>query len=203
MRPDFDELVGDIAPEDRERLLRAHELLLAAGPPPELPPALEQPPERPKRSEIAYFPRRRWAAAALAAAAIAALAFGGGYLIGNSGGGGSFATHAVVKMRGTAAAPTGAEASLQLGNRDEAGNWPMIVNVSNLRTLAKGGYYNLYLTKRGRPVVLCGSFIYRSPRESVHFTEPYQLAHFDGWVVTEQPPRHHEPGRIVLTSERI
>ena len=35
MRPDFDELVGtDLAPGERERLERVHELLVAAGPPP-------------------------------------------------------------------------------------------------------------------------------------------------------------------------
>lgn len=203
MRPDFDELVGDVAPDERERLRRAHDLLLAAGPPAELPPSLERLPEHATRSEIAYFPRRRWAAAAVAAAAVAAAAFGGGYLAGHNGGGGKFATRAVVKMRGTPAAPTGAQATLELGQRDSAGNWPMLVNVSNLRKLPHGGYYNLYLTKNGRPVVLCGSFIYTPKRISIRFTEPYQLAHFDGWVVTEQPPRHREPGRVVLATSRV
>ena len=37
--PSFDELVGgDLEPAERERLLRVHELLVAAGPPPELSP---------------------------------------------------------------------------------------------------------------------------------------------------------------------
>ena len=36
--PSFDDLVGDdLAPAERERLLRVHELLIQAGPPPELP----------------------------------------------------------------------------------------------------------------------------------------------------------------------
>ena len=37
--PDFDALVGaDVPGEERDRLRRAHELLVAAGPPPELAP---------------------------------------------------------------------------------------------------------------------------------------------------------------------
>ena len=44
MTPDFDELVGnDLGSEERDRLRRAHELLVAAGPLPELPPSLADP----------------------------------------------------------------------------------------------------------------------------------------------------------------
>jgi hypothetical protein len=74
----------------------------------------------------------------------------------------------------------------------------MIVNVSGLRDLPKGGYYNLYLTKKGKPVVLCGSFVVSGDRTTVNYTEPYTLKHFDGWVVTRQDPGHHEPGPVVL-----
>jgi len=197
---DFDELVGNVAPEERERLRRTHDLLVAAGPPPELPPSLEQPPARPTRSEIAYFPRRRWAAAAVAAAALAAIAFGGGYLIGHSGGRGEFASPRIVKMHRTDAAPVGAQASLKLGEPDRAGNWPMLVNVSELRELPKGGYYALYLTRNGKPVAPCGTFVVSGQRTSLRFSEPYELSRFDGWVVTEQSPGHHEPGRAVLTT---
>jgi hypothetical protein len=197
---DFDELVGEVGPEERERLLRTHELLLAAGPPPELSPSLEQPPARPKRSEIAYFPRRRWAAAAVAAAAVAAVAFGAGYLVGHAPGRGELASPRIVKMHRTDAAPAGAQASLKLGKRDAAGNWPMEVNVSNLRTLPKGGYYVLYLTRNGQPVAPCGSFLVEGERTSLRFTEPYELSRFNGWVVTEQRPGQHEPGRVVLTT---
>jgi hypothetical protein len=200
--PEFEDLIGgDLAPRERERLRRAHDLLVAAGPPPELPPSLENPPVRATRSEIAYFPRRRWAAVAVAAAAAAAAAFGGGYLVGHNGGGnGAFAAPRIVKMHRTAAAPAGAQASLKLGQRDAAGNWPMLVSVSNLRELRKGGYYDLYLTRHGRPIAPCGSFVFRGDRTTLQFTEPYELARFDGWVVTEQPPGQHEPGRVVLTT---
>ena len=200
MSRDFDELVGgdDLTPAERARLRAAHELLLAAGPPPELPPALERPPARPVKSEIPYFPRRRWAAAALAAAAIAAAAFGGGYLVGHNPSAPAFAARSVVKMHPTPTAPAGSRATLRLGRRDDAGNWPMLVNVSGLRELARGGYYNIYLTKKGRPVVLCGSFVVRGDRTTVRYTEPYSLERFDGWVVTLQNPGHHDPGPVVL-----
>ena len=43
--PDFDELVGkDVPDEERARLLRAHRLLVEAGPPPELSPELDSVP---------------------------------------------------------------------------------------------------------------------------------------------------------------
>ena len=41
--PDFDELAGEVPAEERERLLRVHEMLVQAGPPPEIPPELEGP----------------------------------------------------------------------------------------------------------------------------------------------------------------
>ena len=199
MTRDFDELVGDdLAAAERARLREVHELLVAAGPPPELPPSLERPPARPVKSEIPYFPRRRWAAAALAAAAIAAVSFGVGYLVGHRPGEPEFAARAVVKMRATPTAPTGSRATLQLGRRDEAGNWPMLVSVSGLRKLPKGGYYNIYLTKKGKPVVLCGSFVVQGDRTTARYTEPYTVERFDGWVITLQAPRHHEPGPVVL-----
>jgi hypothetical protein len=199
MSRDFDELVGDdLTPAERARLTEVHDMLVAAGPPPELPPALERPPAGPVKSEIPYFPRRRWAAGALAAAAVAAVAFGVGYLIGHNPSEPAFAARAVVKMHATRTAPAGSRATLQLGHRDDAGNWPMVVNVSGLRDLPKGGYYNLYLTKKGKPVVLCGSFVVHGDRTTVSYTEPYTLKHFDGWVVTRQDPGHHEPGPVVL-----
>jgi len=56
------------------------------------------------------------------------------------------------------------------------------------------------LTKGGKPVVLCGTFNVRRGEVVVRFTAAYDLEHFDenGWVVTRQPPGHHEPTQIVL-----
>src|SRR5206468_2040698 len=95
------------------------------------------------------------------------------------------------------------QAPAQLGSRDKAGNWPMLVNVTGLREVGTGGYYNIYLTKAGRPVVLCGSFVVHGDRTTVQYSEPYSLAHFDGWVVTLQTPRKHEPGRVVLRTSDV
>jgi len=197
--PDFDELVGtDLDTDERERLLRAHELLVAAGPPPELPPSLAEP--RAPGAEIItpFFNRRRNATVAVLAAAIAAAAFGIGYLVGGSGGSG-FPKRATVVMHGTPAAPSGAIASIALGNRDDAGNWELRVRVSNLDKLPAGGYYTLWLSRKGRPVAPCGSFVVGGqPTTELHYTVAYKLKSFDGWVVTEQTRGHHEPGRVLL-----
>jgi hypothetical protein len=77
------------------------------------------------------------------------------------------------------------------------------VRVSHLRELQRGGYYTVWLTRKGRAVAPCGYFIVSGkPNEvtEVRLTVPYTLSRFDGWVVTEQKPKHHEPGRVVLTT---
>ncbi len=199
MRPEFDELIGtDVPADERERLRRAHDLLMAAGPLPELPPELEQPVKPPPAVIIPYFPKRRYAAAAVLTAALAALAFGGGYLFGHSNRGG-FAAAFKVRMHGTAAVPN-ALGSIQIGKRDEDGNWPMVVKVSSLPTLPPRGYYTLWLTKKGKPVAPCGTFRAHGDKTSVTFTVAYTLRRFDGWVVTRQNPGHHEAGPVVLTT---
>ena len=198
MSESFDELTSDLSPAERERLRRAHDLLLAAGPMPELPPELEQPAQPPAADVIPYFPRRRWAAGAVAAAAAVAIAFGAGYLVGHRDNGG-FVAAKKVRMHGTAAARD-ALASIQIGTRDDNGNWPMLVKVSNLRELPPRGYYTLWLTRNGKPVAPCGTFRAHGASTEVTFTVAYSLQRFDGWVVTEQPPGEHDPGRAVLTT---
>src|SRR5213076_2945891 len=97
MTPDFDELVGtDLEPEERERLMHAHDLLIAAGAPPELPPGLADPTGTPEAEVIPFWNRRRNAVLAVLAAALAALAFGIGYLTGNKHSGPSFSDGAIV-----------------------------------------------------------------------------------------------------------
>ena len=199
MSPDFDELVGtDIEPEERERLLYAHRMLVAAGPAPELPPALAEP--QPPQAEVIPLGvgnRRRVAVVAVLAAALAALAFGAGFLIGHHPGGrGSVAT---IVMRGTAAAPDG-EGSIKLGATDKAGNWPMVVRVSNLPKLSGKAYYTLWLTKKGRAVAPCGAFLVRggSHPTEVRFTVAYKRGEYDGWVVTKQTRGNRKPGPVLL-----
>jgi hypothetical protein len=170
--PDFDELVGDVPADERERLRRAHDLLVAAGPPPELPEGMASPPVR-------GFPRRR-VAALLVAAAIAVTAFAAGWLL---RGGDSFDVRASVPMHATANAP-GAAALIELGYGDNNGNWPMVVKVEGLRPLPKGGYYELLLTIKGKPVAVCGSFkVNPEGRTEVRLGASYNLRRFDGWVV--------------------
>ena len=60
-RPDFRELVGDLPDEERARLERVHDLLIAAGPPPELPPALVEPDLDPREENVEFLPRLPYA----------------------------------------------------------------------------------------------------------------------------------------------
>jgi hypothetical protein len=199
---DFDELVGgDLDPEERARLQHAHELLLAAGPLPELPPSLAQP-YSPEAEIVPFFNRRRHASVAVLAAAAAAAVFGIGYLTGHHGNS-DFVTKHTVAMRAAAGAPAGAIGSIAIAGRDDSGNWQMIVRVSHLRKLQPRGYYTVWLTRKGRPVAPCGYFVVPGTPDKVtevRLTVPYKLSRFDGWVVTEQKPHHHEAGRVVLTT---
>lgn len=202
MTHDFDELIDEVEGEERERLRRVHDLLLAAGPAPELTPKLQQPGE-PPIADIAFFPKRRHAAAAVLAAALAAAAFGGGYLVGHSGGGDTFAARETVVLRGTPSAPDGARASIKLGNRDDAGNLQMLVSVGGLAKLEPREYYSLWLQRADRATLPCGEFVVEGPdkRTTVRFTVSYKLRPGDRWIVAKQPPgEHEEPGRVLLTT---
>ena len=172
--PDFDELIGpDLPPGDRERLRRVHDLLVAAGPPPEMPQLLASPPVR-------ALPRRR-VVALLIAAALALAAFGAGWLL--SGPTDEFDVRRAVPMQSTANAPN-ASALIELGYPDDEGNWPMLVTVRGLKPLPEGGYYELLLTRDGRPVAVCGSFKVKSDgATTVRLGASYDLSNFDGWVV--------------------
>ena len=150
--PNFDELIGpDLPAEDRERLRRVHELLVAAGPPPEMPELHASP-------QVTTHPRRR-VAALLIAAALALAAFGAGWLLRAPND--EFDVRSAVPMRATENAPN-ASALIELGYADDEGNWPMLVTVHGLKPLPKGGYYELLLTSDGKPVAVCGSFKVKS-----------------------------------------
>jgi hypothetical protein len=202
-RPDFDDLVGrDVPPDERDRLHRAHELLVAAGPPPELSPELEAVPW-PEDALQPLFGRRkekRGRRPVLLAAALATAIFVG-FLLGQatSSDTSSLSTTKTVEMHGTALAQN-ALATLKLGKVDAAGNWPMVLHVSGLKKLSNGGYYALYLTKDGRPLVSCGT-INVSGATSVRMSAAYALEQFDknGWVIVRQTPANNfQPDQIVL-----
>lgn len=185
---DFDGLVGDgLEAGERERLRRTHELLQAAGPPPELPPTLRVPPGTPPPADVVSFPggypRRRATASAVAAAAIALVAFGGGYLFAQRDAGPTFAVDFVLPMTGTPAAPT-ARASLEVGEIDEAGNWPMRMTIRNLPERPDRGRYELSLTQDGRIAASCGFFVVSGEKTVAFLNAPYRLRRYDDWVVT-------------------
>jgi hypothetical protein len=132
----------------------------------------------------ANVPRRRLAASLVAAAALALAAFGTGYLLGDRGvDPDAFAVDFVVPMRGTEAAPD-ARGSLEVGEIDEAGNWPMRLTVRNLRERPRDGFYELWLTKDGRLEASCGRFKVEGDSTVVPLNAPYRLRQYDSWVVT-------------------
>lgn len=172
--PNLDELVGsDLDPQERARLERVHDLLIAAGPPPE-------PLEAPVTLQPA---RRRGALLALAAAlAVAAFALGAAFVDGSSGRSVDFTE----TMAGTAAA-TDATASLAVFEIDEAGNWPMELTVSGLPPSASGRPFELWLTRDGELAALCGGFFTNADGwATVPMNAPYRFDDFDGWVVIEE-----------------
>jgi hypothetical protein len=189
--PEFDELIGaDVPPEERERLRRAHEALVAAGPPPELPPSLTRPPERRPRTGVPeqprLFPRPRLAAGLVLAAALALASFAAGYLTGDRGGDQeAFEQDFVLRMEGTAAAPN-ALASLVVGKKDDDGNWPMVMTVLRLEPLPRGKRYELVLTRAGKRAASCGTFTIDDEQTVVYLNAPYRLKAYDGWAIIRE-----------------
>lgn len=179
--PDFDELVGgELAPGERERLRRAHDALLAAGPPPELPASLARPRRSRRSARALVLP--------LAAALAIGAAFTGGWLARGDG----YEVEFTLGMQGTSAAPS-AQAELVVFEMDKAGNWPMEVRIGGL----PDGRYELVLTRNGKPAASCGAFRVDG-RTVTLLNAPYLLREYDGWAVIR-------PGspRILLRTERI
>jgi hypothetical protein len=198
----FDDMVDreGLGSDEEARLRRVHELLVQAGPPPDLPPGLERPPTAPAEAEIVQFPllpRRRWTLAAVAAIALLVLAFGGGYLVGHAKTKPtSFATKRVVPMHGG-----NAVALLRVASRDSAGNWSMELEVNNLPTQSdRRAYYELWLTRNGKPVAPCGTFRVNQRTTTIRLSVPYDFRRFNGWVVTRQGVNDNGPGPVVLST---
>lgn len=201
--PDFDELAGNAPPGERDRLRHVHDLLVEAGPPPELPPELDavQWPEEalaPLGLTRRAHPTRKRSPLLLAAtlATIAVAAF----LVGQatSPSSTSIDAVAVVKMHGTSLARD-ATASIELGRAGADGNWPMVLNVTGLRPLPRGGYYELYLSREGKPVAPCGSFNVDRDETTVRLSAAYDLkSQRWGWVVTRHLPGQPHTQRPVV-----
>jgi hypothetical protein len=197
--PKFQDLVGEgLPPTEHERLERVHEMLIAAGPPPELPPELEEVPDgrsagaAPER-EPTGLPRRRVGAALALAAAIALIAFVGGYLAGYKRTGDTFES-----VRSVALTNDQAQAVVRFGPRDVNGNTPMLLKVEGLKKLSAGDYYTLYMTKDGKPVVVCGTFNVRGPRPTtLRFPVAYDPANFNGLEIARWDHSDHKAVPVV------
>ena len=200
--PRFDDLVGhDVPAEERERLRRAHDALIAAGAPAELSSALQHPPGTPAydaevRVLPRYYPPKWAAAAALVAAAVAAVAFGIGYLVGKPESGRVVAqqqtAERVVTLRG--ASEPDAVAVVEIEQEDDHGNRPMRVIVEGLPQLGGGDYYTLFMTKKGKPVVPCGTLNVEGDgkRTAVRLNSAYELDSFDGLALAEYNAENHQ-----------
>jgi hypothetical protein len=172
--PDFDELVGTpLAAGERERLLRVHELLIEAGPPPDL---------ETESAVVPLRPRRRRAALVAIAAALGLGLFAAGWMVGGSDPG----TFEVVTMTGTAYT-TGLSATITIFDADDAGNWPMELEVEGLEPSSDDRPYELWLTRKDELAALCGSFLVEPDGTTVvPMNAPYRFNDFDGWVVVAE-----------------
>jgi hypothetical protein len=195
-KPDFRDLVGeDLTPEERDRLEHVHELLIAAGPPPELPPALAEPST--ELDEPTGLPRRRTGAVLALAAALALAAFLGGFIAGRTNGD-NFNSVKAIPMHGVGAAQA-ASGTIDLGQLDSQGNWPLQVKVSHLPSPPKNGYYEMFLTRHGKIAATCGTFNVHGSTATVRLNAPYNLGRFDGWVVTLERPGNNGH-QVMLTT---
>lgn len=198
MKPDFDEISEGATPEERARLQRAHEALIAAGPPPEVPARLTDAPATAPR--VTFLARRRAQVAFLAAAALVAVAFGIGFFVGDRGD--QFHKSGSVAMHGVGAAQT-ASASILIGNRDSVGNWPMLLKIRGLKPL-DNGWYELFLTKDGKKIAPCGTFaVHDEGVTEVRLSVAYDLSRYDGWIVVAYDLDTHKTGPALLRTERV
>jgi hypothetical protein len=187
--PELRDLLGDDLPDDeRARLERVHDLLMAAGPPPELPPSLAEAPDRASRPP-SWLPRRRLGAALGLAAAIATIAFLGGYLTGYHRSYSNFNADRSVVLRGAGSM----RAEVRFGASDANGNRSMLVKVVGLPRPPRGNYYALFMTKDGKPIVTCGTFNVRDEGlTTIRFTVAYELERFNGLLLAEYHHSDHK-----------
>jgi hypothetical protein len=194
--PDFHELVGDdLTAEEQARLERVHELLVNAGAPPELTPALAEPTT--EFEPLTYLPRRRTGAVLALAAALALAALLGGYVVGRNSGE-KFSAFKTLPMHGVGSA-SNASGTIDIGAPDKSGNWPLRVEVRGLQKLPQGSYYEMFLTRHGKPVAACGIFGVAGRTSTVRLTLPRNVGRYDGWIVTREQRRSANHS-VVLTT---
>jgi hypothetical protein len=204
-RPDFNELLDGVDdPEERARLQRVHELLVEAGPPPELTAELATPPPAAARDLPWQRPRRLRPRTVLLAGALVT-AFLVGYLAaapdsdqrGGPAAGLRIARTVQLEGKGDATGAVG------IGVRDPKGNWPMVVSVWGLEHLSGGDYYTLALTKKGKPIVTCGTFNVSGNQTTVRMTAAYDLKRFEGWVVLLWDAQTRNETTVLSSNGRI
>jgi hypothetical protein len=188
--PDLRDLVGnELEPGERERLERVHDMLIAAGPPPELPQELAEPP-RPE-GKLVELARRRLRTGLVLAAAIAIAVFAVGYFLGARGE--SSSLDFTAEKTAVLGKSPDRLAVVQIGQIDEDGNRPMVVNVDGLDHLKDGDYYTLFMTRNGKPVVTCGTFnVGEKGVTTVRLSVAYDLARFDGLMLSKYSREQHE-----------
>jgi hypothetical protein len=183
--PNFGDLVGnDLSPAERERLERVHDMLVAAGPPPELPQELAEAP-RPQ-GRLVELARYRLRTGLVIAAALVIATFAVGYFLGARGEDSSPVAFTPVKT-GVLAKSADRLAVVRIGDRDEDGNWPMVVSVEGLDHLTGGNYYTLFMTRKGSKLaVICGTFnVSEKGVTTVRFSVAYDVDRFDGLMLAE------------------
>ena len=199
-RPEFEELVDGVEDaEERARLRRVHDLLVATEPPPELSSTLLKPP--PPRGHV-LFPRRRLSPRLVLIGAAVLGAFLIGLLAGspgsNEGPAAGIKIARTVQLEGAG----DTDGAIGVGVRDANGNLPMVVTVWGLDHLSDGDYYTLALTKKGKPIVTCGTFNVSGNRTTVRMIAAYDLKRFDGWAVMLWDAQTRGETRV-LWSDRI
>lgn len=199
-RRDFDELFDEVEdPAERARLERVHELLAATPPPPELSPQLQTPPPASPRDFPWQRPRRVRPRFALVGAALITA-----FLIGLLAAGPDSNEQAVKYTRTIELEGEGdVRGAIGIGVRDERGNWPMIVSVWGLEHLTGGDYYTLALTRKGKPVVTCGTFNVAGDQTSVEMVAAYNLDRFDGWVVLRYDAKTHDDTPVLSSQGEV
>jgi hypothetical protein len=184
-RRDLRELVGDdVSAEELRELERVDALLRKVpAPPAEVPATLTHAVRATAATSL--WTRRRVRTAVALAAALAALTFGIGAWLGD--GSGSFEARETIRMEATESAP-GASAIIRLGAASDDGNWTLELEAAGLPELPPGGYYVLWLAKRGDYAGTCGTFRTSAGETTVRMNASYRLADYDEWVVTAVRP---------------
>jgi hypothetical protein len=190
--PHFGDLVGnDLSPAERERLERVHDMLVAAGPPPELPQELAEAP-RPQ-GRLVELARHRLRTGLVLAAALVIATFAFGYFLGARGEDSSPATFPTPVKTAVLGKSADRLAVVRIGEQDENGNWPMVVTVDGLDHLSGGDYYTLFMTRKGKPVVQCGTFnVAEDGLTTVRFPVAYDPDRYDGLLLARYSGETHK-----------